>query len=153
MPLVVTGMAAARATLQAYVDAAKEHGSTKGYSVGSDLVYAAGIETGRRRSGRVARKAGGVFFMRNALEQVTHSGSVQGAIGDLPNNPDALRGIRQKLANAVAERARKILVPFNYSPSTRRHTGNLARSIRVTSGGGASVLTAPLIGAVARRPR
>lgn len=148
--LIISGSVVARQVLQAYADAAREHASTVGYSVVADVPYAAGIETGRRRNGRVARKLGGLHFMRSAVEQITHSGSVQDAIGSLPNTPDALRGVRQRVANAVAERARHIITPFPYSPSTKRPTGGLARSIHVVHGGQGTVLTAPLVPAVGR---
>ena len=39
-------------------------------TVGSSLNYAYGIETGRHRSGRVARRAGGVFYLSRALATV-----------------------------------------------------------------------------------
>lgn len=38
--------------------------------VGSSLNYSYGIETGRHRSGRVARRAGGVFYLSRALSTV-----------------------------------------------------------------------------------
>lgn len=39
-------------------------------SVGSNLPYPYGIEFGHRRSGRLARRAGGAFMFRGGLEQI-----------------------------------------------------------------------------------
>jgi hypothetical protein len=152
--LIVTGSAAVQAVLSAYQSAAREHASTKGWEVSADAIYAAGIESGRRKSGRLARAADGLFFMRNALEQVAHSSEVQTLIAQgLPDHPDQLRGARQRVANAVAKRARAIITPFPYSPRSRRHTGELARSIRVHREGEGQTVIAPLVRAVARRRR
>jgi hypothetical protein len=38
--------------------------------VGSNLVYAYGIEFGKHRNGRLARRAGGAFMLTNALKAV-----------------------------------------------------------------------------------
>ena len=38
--------------------------------VGSNLVYAYGIEFGKTRSGRLARRVGGAFMLRNALNEI-----------------------------------------------------------------------------------
>jgi hypothetical protein len=38
--------------------------------VGSNLVYAFGIEFGKTRSGRLARRAGGAFMLTNALKLI-----------------------------------------------------------------------------------
>ncbi len=143
--LIVTGLAAARNVLQAFEDAAKAHASTRGYEVSANIPYAAGIETGRRRSGRVARKLGGVFFLRNAVEQITHSSWAQDYLTSMPDGPQAIRRMREQLANKIAERARAILQPFPYSPSTKRHTGNLRASIRSGPAGSGNVAVAPLV--------
>lgn len=43
--------------------------------VGSDLVYAYGIEYGVTKSGRLARRAGGAFYLKGALDEI------QGRVG------------------------------------------------------------------------
>lgn len=153
--MIITGFAEARAVLKAYADAAREHASTKGIGVTADAPYASKMETGKDRFGRVARKAGGVHFLQRAVDIVTHRSLSDALGGNLPDAPAALRGLRLKLANDVVREARRFTDPFPYSTRTRRHTRNLSRSIHVVHGGEGSVLTAPLVGAVARvrRPR
>lgn len=154
--LVVHGIPEARAVLQAYADAAREHASTQGWSVVADAPYAAGIHEGKRRSGRLARAAGPIPFLRDAVNEVTQSGRTLDALGaGLPSGPQALRGSRQKLANDIAKSARRRLTPFPYSPRTKRRSGGLAASIHVVRGNVGGVVTAPLVAPAARvrRPR
>jgi len=47
-----------------------ESADGKSVVVGSSVAYSYGIETGRHRSGRRARRAGGVFYLSRALAQV-----------------------------------------------------------------------------------
>lgn len=152
--LVIEGAAAARAVLQAYQSAARDNASTKGWEVSADIIYAAGIETGFRKNGRVARRLGGVFFLRRAVEQITHSSEAQTLlVQGLPDDPAQLRGARQRLANAIAKRARAIITPFPYSPTTRVHTRKLADSIHVHPEGEGQHLIAPLVRGVRRGRR
>jgi hypothetical protein len=59
--------------VQDYLDSVKEGAGRAGREVvvvGSPLVYAFGIETGRHRGGRLARRAGGAFYLREAYQTV-----------------------------------------------------------------------------------
>lgn len=148
--LRITGMAETQAVLQAYADAAKENASTKGYAVTARAPYAAGVEEGRRKNGRIARKAGGLHFMRRAVDLVAHMSLAAALGGRLPDSPSALRGVRLKLANLVAKTARKFVDPFPYSPTTKRPSGGLAASIQVTGGDQGEVLSTTLVPAQGR---
>jgi hypothetical protein len=53
--------------LQQVRDTARRWGRSRTV-VGSDLPYAFGIESGRTRRGRLARRAGGAYMMRQGLE-------------------------------------------------------------------------------------
>src|SRR5215210_5698836 len=48
-------------------DTARRWGRSR-TTVGSDLPYAFGIETGRTRRGRLARRAGGAYMLRRGLD-------------------------------------------------------------------------------------
>jgi hypothetical protein len=61
----VVGLKEAQRSLQRLEDAGRSADAT--VTVGSALNYAYGIETGRHRSGRVARRRGGVFYLSRAL--------------------------------------------------------------------------------------
>jgi len=70
---------------QAYLGTLRDGAATAGGArlfVFSNLPYAAGIETGRRRNGRVARRAGGAWMFRRGSQE-------------------ALRGFDQELAQAL----------------------------------------------------
>lgn len=87
---------------------------------GSDLPYAFGIETGHHRNGRLARRAGGAFYLRGAWI------AVRGTVGArlarrLPEGPGAMRSEMQAIGRDVVDIARGI-VPVR--------TGALQRSIR-----------------------
>lgn len=152
--LIVTGATEVLAVLAAYQSAAREHGSTRGYQVVAAAPYAAGIETGFRKNGRVARKLGGLHFMERAVQSVTRGAEVNALLTQgLPDDPNQLRGVRQRLANQIARQARANLTPFPYSPTTRVHTGQLRESIRATREGEPGAVIAPLVRATSRRGR
>jgi hypothetical protein len=110
--------------------------------VRSDVDYAQGIETGRRRSGRVARRAGGAYFMRDALAQV------QPKIGPtlvdaLPRGPAAVNHAMEGLAHDVLLAATQLLTTRVYGAPVPRgrsgrarwsRTGNLRRSLHTVRG-------------------
>jgi hypothetical protein len=103
--------------------------------VGSPLAYAYGIETGRHRGGRLARRAGGVFYLQRAADSVQQS--LKKVIAHaLPDGADATLEALKKVGFDV-ERHAKALVP--------RVTGTLQRSIqtiypgRGVAGGGIAV--------------
>ncbi|HEY8745167.1 MAG TPA: hypothetical protein VIU62_18915 [Chloroflexota bacterium] len=69
MSLTVTGLPALLAKV-AQLEATMARLSRNDVLVGTDMVYARGQETGFYRSGRLARRAGGAFFMQGALSIV-----------------------------------------------------------------------------------
>lgn len=86
------GLQKATTQLERYRAAFREF-SGKSVLVGSNLVYAYGIEFGRTRSGRLARRAGGAFMLSNALNEIRPSVNdiLRSALaGDVPNLGDAL---------------------------------------------------------------
>lgn len=62
----ITGADQAGAYLKRLSEASRDVGQTR-LTVGSPLVYSFGIETGRTRRGRVARRAGGAFMLHLGL--------------------------------------------------------------------------------------
>ena len=152
--LRIEGVPEVLAVLHAYQSAARDHASTRGWEVSADAVYAAGIETGFRKNGRVARRLGGLHFMQRAMQTVTQSPQTSVLLTQgLPDDPNQLRGLRQRLANDVARRAKQSLTPFPYSPTTQVHTGKLVESIRVHREGEGQTLIAPLVRASGRYGR
>jgi hypothetical protein len=118
MPLTVkvTGSQQAIARLERQARNAQAFGRAR-VVVGSPLQYAYGIETGRHRSGSLARRAGGAHFLARALE------ATRGEIRALIRRGGALEdGRRLLLALGFKVEARaKALVPVV--------TGTLRRSI------------------------
>lgn len=92
--------------------------------VGTAVVYAWGIEFGRRRSGRTARAAGGAFMLTNALARVRNDvpATLERA---LPNGDDATRKALLGLGYQVEALAKA---------ATPTRTGNLRRSIHTVQG-------------------
>jgi len=92
--------------------------------VGTAVVYAWGIEFGKRRSGRAARAAGGAFMLTGALK------AIQPDIG--PTLEGALL--------AGEDATRKALLGLGYrvealaKSHTPARTGNLRRSIHTVAG-------------------
>jgi hypothetical protein len=112
------------------------------FGVRSDLVYAPGIETGRGRGGRLARRAGGAYFMRDALAHVQPR-IVPALVDALPRGPAAVTHTMEGLAHDVLTRATELLTqrvygsPIPRSPGGRARwarTGNLRRSLHTVRG-------------------
>ena len=82
------GLDKATARLNALKESFRSFGG-KTVLVGSNLVYAYGIEFGKTRSGRMARRAGGAFMLRNALNAIrpevddVFRGALSGNVPDL----------------------------------------------------------------------
>lgn len=90
--------------------------------VGSPLPYAYGIEFGRTRGGRLARRAGGAFYMRSAAEEVSHT-APNTIINAIEQGGTAAQDIERVLGTRI-ELAAQRYVPVR--------TGALQRSIRYT---------------------
>lgn len=94
--------------------------------VGFSAPYAFGIETGETKTGRKARAAGGLFFLRGAyLEVKPEIGKYE--VEALSRGESELEG-RKRAGFEIERRAKERLTPFPYSPRTRYHTGGLRRS-------------------------
>ena len=92
--------------------------------VGSPLVYAWGIETGRRRDGSIARRAGGARYLEGALHEIRPK--IAPAVARaLPDGPRAVDQALDKLGDEVVRRARGV-VPVR--------SGRLRESIRSLPG-------------------
>ena len=126
MEIRITGIQEALAALRKYAASAEVVGRVR-WLVGSNLVYAFGIETGRHRSGRLARRAGGVFMLRNALARL--GSQKQRLVAAIPQGASATESALAGMALFVEGEAKKAITPFPYSPATRRRTGHLRRSI------------------------
>lgn len=87
--------------------------------VGSDLIYSYGIERGVTRSGKLARAAGGVFYLAGAVEDV--SGKVGSEIVQgLENGNLRSAFLRLGLMTVTFAQARVVVV-----------TGSLRRSLHM----------------------
>jgi hypothetical protein len=123
-PIEVVGDEVAVAALTRLARAAEAMGATPVY-VGSPLVYAHGIEYGRHRGGRLARRAGGAFYLTRGLAAVR---------GELPT---AILGTLR----AAGGDPRRLLLGLGYRvqaatlPLVPVRTGTLRRSIHVRVGG------------------
>lgn len=93
----------AQTKLRRMADSIKEAGRWR-VTVGSYLPYARGIETGRTIGGRVARKAGGLYYLAGALSDVQPDirRGVAQAIGQ---NPRAVQSAFGALAMKLERRA------------------------------------------------
>lgn len=100
--------------------------------VGSPLQYAYGIETGRHRGGRLARRAGGVFYLTRATEHVipTVRSRMATAVKDGAVLPELIK------VGFDIERAAKALVV--------RVSGTLQRSIQTIYPGRPIVAITPV---------
>lgn len=75
MKLTVTGVGDAQKSLERVRQGAASMRGTSAV-IGSRLPYAWGIERGRhRKSGRLARRRGGAFYLENAVKTVVSAGS------------------------------------------------------------------------------
>lgn len=119
MRLVVRGADRARAMLGLHADGARRLAVTR-VVVDSPLPYAFGIETGRHRSGRLARRAGGAWMIRRGLAAALPS-AAEYARGADPLDPRWPR-LLVALAGRAVERAR------GYTPVV---TGALRASLRM----------------------
>lgn len=86
---------------------------------GSPLVYARGIETGVKKSGQVARKAGGAWMFKKGIEQI--KAIIRAGLG-----PAAIAG--PAAVQALATSASAQLVTF-VQEETPEVSGDLRRSI------------------------
>jgi hypothetical protein len=94
--------------------------------VGSDLIYAWGIETGFRQGGGVARKAGGAHYLQGGMEAIQRAAPAAFTVA-LPEGPQATDRAVDSLLQLGLRRAREI-VPVR--------TGQLRGSIRSVPGRG-----------------
>jgi hypothetical protein len=112
-------------TVQAYLQSLKSGTAAAGDEVvfvGTDLKYGFGIETGRHRGGRLARRAGGAFYLRDALNSVKATLEADLTTA-LPHGPEAILRAMTKVGYDVQREAQH-LVPVV--------TGSLRRSIHLT---------------------
>lgn len=95
----VSGVRESQAYLQKLADGAKAVGGMV-VVVGSPLKYAFGIETGRHRSGRLARRAGGARMLTRGLQSV-HSRIKPTVVAALPHGRAAARAAVLRLGYDV----------------------------------------------------
>ena len=88
-------------------------------SVGSSLPYAYGIHEGRHRGGRLARRAGGVFYLKRAAESVLPRAEGMLARG-LATSEQAMQTAVRVLGQDLVRAAQNIVVV---------RSGRLRRSI------------------------
>lgn len=93
--------------------------------IGAAAPYAWGIEFGRRRSGRLARRAGGALFLTNAWRAVWPTVT--------PTLAVALPGGEAAVARAVARLEREVVA--GAAARVPVVSGNLRRSLYTTPGG------------------
>jgi hypothetical protein len=143
--MTVIRMKDAQAMYAGLADSAVRFGREKA-TVGSDLKYAYGIETGRHKSGRLARRAGGSWAVRDSQQSV-----LAYAPGLIVREIERL-GVHGKmrpqttfalLARRALDSIRNLLIARVYSvPIPRRGRGfawkrthNLRMSYRINQGG------------------
>lgn len=119
----ILGAKEADAYLKNIGAASREAGRTV-VRVGTALKYGHGIEFGRHRGGKLARRAGGAFYLTGAFRQVQPRIKRELAAA-LPKGAAAVLGAMRRLA-ADVERIAKQRVPVR--------TGNLRRSIHTVTG-------------------
>lgn len=121
--------------------------------VGTNVVYAPGIEYGRHPGGRLARRAGGAFALTDAFEEIKPriEPELRWALAGKWAKGGTAKGLVATmiaLANDVLTRTKVLLQARVYSvpiPHTRRgkpkwrRTGTLRRSFHVEAFGGASL--------------
>lgn len=119
----VTGVDTAQARLKILREGAARLGRTR-ILVGSSLKYAYGIETGRHRGGRLARKAGGAYMLKKGLAAIH---------GTLPRDIASAVETGGSVYDAVfknALRAQNVAMA-----NTPVRTGSLRRSFHTVSEG------------------
>lgn len=131
----------ALAELNAGAEASEGSGTSAPVRVVAAAPYAYGIETGRHRSGRLARRAGGVFYLARALD--AHKPRVKRTLADaLPDGGAAVLRAWEGLGQAIETDARRMVVV---------RSGALRGSIQMVSPGREPV---PFLrGTRLRRPR
>lgn len=78
--------------------------------IGSGLVYAFGIETGRHRGGRLARRAGGVRYLSGAVQRVLATPGIDRTIAsDVAEGPEGGKRAIYRLAFAIQGHARALI--------------------------------------------
>lgn len=101
------GLAAGVQALKQVRDAAGRF-RTPMLRVGSDLVYAWGIETGRTRGGKVARKAGPANYLRGAQQRVEPTLRAKYAQA-VEEGPAAVDRVNDEAGRALVAAARSIV--------------------------------------------
>ena len=119
--ITVTGITVAEQRLRTIAEGAKRLGKTR-ILVGSNLKYAFGIEYGRHRGGRLARRAGGAGMLQKGLDSVR---------GSLPQDIGQALESGGSVYDAVYRNALRIVdVTMANTPVK---TGTLRRSFHVSS--------------------
>lgn len=121
----VDGIPRARAVLDA-VAGGCEAAAELALEIGSPLPYAYGIEYGRTRSGRLARRAGPAYMLTSALEESTDR-LEPALIAALPKGASGTRAALIAQANDIRDTAKS---------RTPVKSGRLRDSIQVAFGGG-----------------
>lgn len=103
MAFTITGADHALAYLKKLEDGVRA-ASDQVVRIGSSLVYARGIETGHRGH-RLARRAGGAFYLRSALGAT--SGIKAALVSALPNGGAATQGALAKQAKDIEQSAQQ----------------------------------------------
>lgn len=115
----LTGLEAGVQAIRQVRDAAGRYSGPL-FRVGSPLSYAWGIETGRRKSGRVARRAGPAHYLSGAMARVEPR-LREPLAAALWHGPDATDAALRHAGDALVDEAQR-LVPVR--------SGRLRRSIR-----------------------
>lgn len=118
-----TGITVAQRRLGIIEEGAKRLGRTR-ILVGSNLKYAFGIEYGRHRGGRLARRAGGAGFLRKGLDSIR---------GTLPADISQAIESGGSVYDAVFRNA--LRVEDVAKANTPVVTGTLRRSLHTVSSG------------------
>lgn len=127
--VVLSGQQAFRAALNGWREGARVIGGARA-TFGTNLVYGFGIETGFSRGGRLARKAGGAYYIRDATaEGIAFLAVALPAFFSQPQLGGAGRLL--EAFYSILEVSAKVRVPVV--------TGALKESIRVKPFGGGAV--------------
>lgn len=94
----------------AEMEAARRAVGALGLDAGSDLPYAFGIETGRRRDGRLARRAGGAHMVERGIAQAGPTLETWVAEG-IPYGPGGVNNAVKRWGRLVARPAIQSLTP------------------------------------------
>jgi hypothetical protein len=119
LTVVIRGVDEAMLRLGLVADGAMAASRTR-VLVGTDLPYAYGIETGYRHSGRLARRAGGLYYLTGAADALRPSITPRLA-GVLQDGPAAVAGELLAIGMDVAGQAQE--------RETAVVSGSLRRSI------------------------